>query len=122
MKRIKQFLVVLLLSINIAFAQKSDSVSFSKVQVINIYNNVRSLKYRDSTNRVIIDFQQAQLELYSKLAKSDSIIIHNKTIESDTLRSALKTCKEVKTPTKLQFWHIYSSIALGMLTSLILFK
>lgn len=123
MKNIRILVTILLLTFsslnNNVYSSNPDSLT--RNEITNIYNNVRILKYNDSTNKELIKLQTDQIRQYKSLAGQDSIIIAGQKFENGLLNTAIKDCKDIYERDRLKPWHIYVSAAAGFLSSVIIY-
>lgn len=119
-------LLLLLSNICVSQSYNNNTVTFTKTETINIYNNVRMLKYKDSTNTNLIKLQQEQLMRYETLSKLDSVIIVGKIYENSLLDSSYKELKIRYNKDKRDPWEVpiagTTSFILGVIISLLIVR
>jgi hypothetical protein len=109
-----------LLSLNL-FSQTKDSVSFSNIETINIYNNVRQLKRDTLILRNIVKEQDTIISKQRLIISNDSFIInsHVKIIEfykenEDTYKNIIND------KDKINYVRSLSHFGFGMLSGIIM--
>lgn len=103
------FLSMLMLS---SYAQVPDTC-FSKIQIKNIYNNIKVLEYRDSMHQEIINKYKDQIIDFEFLKTSDSITIASQKIQIQNLEQNnkdLNTINKLVTPKWYQLPIVVSTI------------
>tara|TARA_Y100001963_G_scaffold128058_1_gene182003 strand:- start:155 stop:499 length:345 start_codon:yes stop_codon:yes gene_type:complete len=84
-------LSIILLYLTFSFAQSS--FTFTEDEVIDLYNTITELEYKDSTNFLVIKNLEDQLQLYIQQTKLDSSIIEDYKKQIEIQEEMIKTIK-----------------------------
>jgi hypothetical protein len=78
---------------------------FNKPQIINIYNNIRILEFRDSIKTNLLNEYKFQINDYRSIMLLDSTTIENQKIQINNLQENAKTWKTLYNTVKPSWYE-----------------
>ena len=92
----KQLIIFIILSLGLLTNIKAQSVDtcFSKRRIINIYNNIRVLEYKDSVYTRLLGEYEVQCTDYKAVLKMDSITIEGQKAQISNLEANVQDWKK----------------------------
>ena len=94
----KKYIFILFLSFFMSLSVYSQTnnkldTCFNKPQIINIYNNIRVIEFRDSIKTNLLNEYKLQINDYKSIMLLDSTTIENQKIQINNLQENAKTWK-----------------------------
>jgi|688.fasta_scaffold559244_2 hypothetical protein len=99
------FLSILMLSNVYSQTSVKLDTCFQKPQIINIYNNIRVLEYKDSIQTKLLNEYQFQVNDYRSIMLLDSTTIENQKIQINNLQENAKTWKTLYNTVKPSWYE-----------------